>query len=31
LAAPRPKMYRSESLTAAQIDQLYSELTAVAW
>jgi hypothetical protein len=31
LAAPRPKMYRSDRLSAAQIDHLYSELTAVAW
>jgi hypothetical protein len=31
LKAPRPKMYRSASLRPDQIDDLYSELTCVAW
>jgi hypothetical protein len=31
LRAPRPKMFRSERLTAGQIDYLYSELVCVAW
>ena len=31
LKSPRPKMYRSTSLRPDQIDDLYSELTCVAW
>jgi hypothetical protein len=31
LKSPRPKMYRSASLRPDQIDDLYSELTCVAW
>jgi hypothetical protein len=31
LSAPRPKMYRSPTLRAVDIDYLYSELTCVAW
>lgn len=31
LRAPRPKMFRSDSLDATQIDDLYSELVAVSW
>jgi len=31
LPTPRPKMYRSPSLGAGDIDYLYSELTCVAW
>jgi hypothetical protein len=31
LASPRPKMFRSETLSAGDIDYLYSELTCVAW
>ena len=31
LKSPRPKMYRSTSLSPDQIDDLYSELTCVAW
>lgn len=31
LPSPRPKMFKSERLTADQIDNLYSELVCVAW
>lgn len=31
LRSPRPKMFRSDTLTANQIDYLYSELAWVAW
>jgi hypothetical protein len=31
LASARPKMFRSERLAADQVDNLYSELTCVAW
>jgi hypothetical protein len=31
LKSPRPKMYRSTNLSPDQIDDLYSELTCVAW
>jgi hypothetical protein len=31
LRSPRPKMYKSASVTAEQIDYFYSELTYVAW
>jgi hypothetical protein len=31
LSSPRPKMYRSPTLTAGDIDYLYSELACVAW
>jgi hypothetical protein len=31
LARPRPKMFKSDELLAADIDDLYSELTCVAW
>jgi hypothetical protein len=31
LSSPRPKMFRSETLQPAQIDDLYSELTCVPW
>ena len=31
LAKPRPKMYKSQELTATDIDYLYSELTCVPW
>ncbi len=31
LKSPRPKMYRSTTLRPDQIDDLYSELTCVAW
>lgn len=31
LAQPRPKMYKSDELVPADIDDLYSELTCVAW
>lgn len=31
LSSTRPKMYRSDSLTADQIDYLYSELTCLEW
>lgn len=31
LAQPRPKMFKSDELVAADIDDLYSELTCVAW
>jgi hypothetical protein len=31
LSSPRPKMYRSPTLTAGEIDYLYSELACVAW
>lgn len=31
LAAPRPKMFKSERLTADKIDNLYSELVCVRW
>jgi hypothetical protein len=31
LRTPRPKMFRSARLGAAAIDDLYSELTCVAW
>ena len=31
LARPRPKMFKSDVLTADDIDDLYSELTCVAW
>jgi hypothetical protein len=31
LSAPRPKMYRSDTLEPAQVDDLYSELVCVPW